>query len=61
MFAESEVPPDSRPFMLVIEEMDRLCHAYKNICDDIPGIFEYDYRTQENARQWRHEKVPLGF
>ena len=59
MLGAAEITPDTRPFMLTIEEFARLCHVYNNICKEHPELLEYDYRTQENAALWRTNKLPL--
>lgn len=44
MFEMSEVHPTQRPFALTMHEFARLSHSYLNICNRVPGIFEYCYR-----------------
>ena len=45
--------------MLTVGEVERLCQAYNVICQESPHIREYDYRTAENASEWRQTKLPL--
>ena len=49
----SNVHPDSRSFHLSIDDFERLCLAYEKICTDEPALFDFDYRSHENARTWR--------
>ncbi|KAK2186119.1 hypothetical protein NP493_214g01019 [Ridgeia piscesae] len=60
MLSTADVSPDTRPFMLDIAEIDRLCHVYKDICDRHPGLIDYNYRSAENALDWRRAKLPLN-
>ena len=53
MFEKTGIEPEIRSFMLVMEEFDRLCQCYLEICRREPGMFEYDYRSKENAAIWR--------
>ncbi|KAK7101123.1 dimethyladenosine transferase 1, mitochondrial-like [Littorina saxatilis] len=55
MFEASGVDPESRCFMLSIGEMDRICHAYNDICQREPDIFAYNYRSRENAAKVRRK------
>ncbi len=57
LFERADVDPSTRPMQLDITEFDRMAQEYKNICDELPGMLEYDYRSQENAKIWR-EKSP---
>jgi len=40
----AEIHTDSRSFALSIEDFGRLCTAYQKLCDEHPGLFEYDFR-----------------
>jgi dimethyladenosine transferase 1 len=55
----SDIHADSRSFMLSIEDFDRLCQAYQQLCEETPGLFEYDYRSKENAANWRVTRPSL--
>jgi len=55
MVREADIDPDARPTQLSVEEFGRLSHVYKQLCDEIPGLYEYDYRSEENAFLWRTE------
>ena len=45
LLESADVHPDSRSYALSIEDFDRLCSAYQRLCDQHPGLFEYDYRA----------------
>lgn len=45
LLESADVHPDSRSYALTIEDFDRLCSAYQRLCDQNPGLFEYDYRA----------------
>lgn len=55
----SDIHPDSKSFSLSVDDFNRICHSYKQICDENVGLFEYDYRSSENARKWRKCLEPL--
>lgn len=59
MFYESSVDPSTRPYLLTIEEFRRLCEIYTNICEENPGLIDYNYRSKEEAKSWRDNKVNL--
>lgn len=44
----SEVNPTRRPFELTNEDFVRICYAYKLLCDEYPGLIEYNYRMQKD-------------
>ena len=50
---EADIDPDTVSVNLDMEEFKRLCVIYKNICDENPELFEYNFRSQENAALWR--------
>jgi len=50
---ESDVSADTRSFMLSVEDFNRLCCCYHELCQDTPGLLEYDFRSQANAPMWR--------
>lgn len=58
---EAEVSPDTRPYQLTMEEFSSLCLVYKVICDENPGLYEYDSRTPESSRERRTSKSLLDF
>ena len=60
MLEMAEVEADARPFMLTMDEFDRLCNAYMDICDKNPGLIDYYFRSEESALYWRQDKAPLG-
>ena len=59
MVAMAEIHPDSRPFALGVDDFGRLCHAYMALCAEFPELQGYDYRSQENAPEWRKTRQPL--
>lgn len=50
LLAEADVHPDSRSYMLSVEDFDRLCTVYKRLCDKHSGLFEFDYRASKVER-----------
>lgn len=50
MLEKSGVNPSFTSYQLSMEEYDRLCHAYNDICKRIPAIFEYDFRATPKQR-----------
>lgn len=50
MVEKSGVNPSFTSYQLSMEEYDRLCHAYNDICQRIPAIFEYDFRATPKQR-----------
>lgn len=55
LLEESDVHPDSRSYMLDMDDFARLCKVYKSICDEDPDLLTYNYRSHENALLWRTE------
>ncbi|KAK6179394.1 hypothetical protein SNE40_011766 [Patella caerulea] len=55
LFDRSGVSPDSRSFMITMEEFNRLCQVYNDICDRHPDIFMYNFRSAENAKAIRQK------
>ncbi|ESP00604.1 hypothetical protein LOTGIDRAFT_112074 [Lottia gigantea] len=53
LFTRSEVDPFERPFLLIMEEYQRICRAYSDICEQHPEIFEYDYRAPQSLKHTR--------
>ncbi|XP_018563538.1 dimethyladenosine transferase 1, mitochondrial [Anoplophora glabripennis] len=45
LFRLADVEYSARPFELTNEEFARLCYSYKLICDENPGVEEYDSRA----------------
>ena len=58
MFKDSAVVSSTRPMKLSMDEFKRLCLVYNDLCDENPGLFDYDYRSKEGVeerRQFRKE------
>lgn len=53
ILAASSVHADSKSFNLNIEDIGRMCGEYNVICDEDDAVFPYDYRSCENAKEWR--------
>jgi len=45
----ADIHSDSRSFALSIEDFNRLCLAYQNLCVEHPGLFDYDFRYNRIA------------
>ncbi|XP_046742314.1 dimethyladenosine transferase 1, mitochondrial [Diprion similis] len=50
----AEVDPTTRPFMLEVAEIDRLCTAYKYLCEKHPGIESFNYRASNKLLSHCH-------
>ena len=59
MFEVSEVDSHARSYMLSVNAVGRLCHAYHDICQRESDIFTYDYRSPENAAKVRRKNEIL--
>ena len=57
MVHQAEIHPHDRPYELSLKEFHSLCTVYKQICDSEPGMFEYYFRSEENAAAWRNAKT----
>ncbi|ESO06925.1 hypothetical protein HELRODRAFT_110947 [Helobdella robusta] len=57
LLTRADVHADSRSYSLHVEDFDRMCQAYKEICDEEPHLLTYDYRSKENAVLWRNRKL----
>ncbi|CAH1777980.1 unnamed protein product [Owenia fusiformis] len=58
-FKLSGIGEDSRPMELTIDEFKSICCIYEELCNEIPGLFEYDARSREVSeakKQWRTAK-----
>ncbi|XP_071800921.1 dimethyladenosine transferase 1, mitochondrial-like [Asterias amurensis] len=44
IFQVTKIDPTQRPMLLTMEDFNLMCHAYYNICQRIPGMFDYNYR-----------------
>jgi len=40
----ADIHADSRSFALSVEDFNRLCLAYQKLCDEHPGLRDYDFR-----------------
>ncbi|KAK0086076.1 hypothetical protein PV325_003901 [Microctonus aethiopoides] len=56
MFKLADLDPKMRPMQFEVEDIDRLCTAYKYLVDKHPGIEEYDYRGSRKVMAKRHTK-----
>ena len=56
LFKEAEVDPKTRPTHLSTSEYGRLALVYRDICNEHPGMLDYDYRSPENAETWRKSR-----
>ena len=59
LLEESGVNPKTVSFNLAMEEFDRLCVVYKKICDENPGLIDYNYRSVVNVKEWKTRKAKL--
>ena len=50
MIRLAEINPENKSVELSIIDFKNLCLAYKIICDENPGLEDYYFRTEENAR-----------
>ncbi|KAL3867734.1 hypothetical protein ACJMK2_040597 [Sinanodonta woodiana] len=56
MFEEADVSPDILARRLSVEEVGRLCHVYNKICQENPGIYEYNFRDPEYIELYRKRR-----
>lgn len=49
MFEKTAIDPESRSYMLTVQEIGHFCEVYNSICQREENIFTYDYRSKENA------------
>jgi len=47
----ADIHRDSRSYALSVEDFGRLCTAYQKLCNDRPGLLEYDFR---------YNRIPLA-
>ena len=57
MLEESGITPETRSYMLSMDDIARFCGVYRNICDRLPFIFEYDYRDPENIKKHINRRI----
>jgi len=51
LFILSEIHPTTRPFQLSNEDFVRICYAYKLLCDEYPGLADYNYRMPKILKE----------
>ena len=56
LFLKAEVDPKLRSTQLSLHEYGRLGLCYKELCDEIPNLLDYDYRSPKEAAIWRKNK-----
>ncbi|NXT61248.1 TFB1M transferase, partial [Chaetops frenatus] len=54
----ANVDPTLRPFQLSMSQFRNLCNAYREMCDEDPSLFVYNYR--EELRQKKTTRSLLG-
>ncbi|XP_046544833.1 dimethyladenosine transferase 1, mitochondrial-like [Haliotis rubra] len=59
MFERSDLDPSSRPPELKMQDINKLCNAYNEICHQHPFIFDFDYRSKKHAKLWRRGRNTL--
>jgi dimethyladenosine transferase 1 len=52
LFDMSYVFPHTRPYALTIEDYERLCNAYAEICEKYPEIWTYEYRHAGDEKRF---------
>ncbi|XP_012261479.2 dimethyladenosine transferase 1, mitochondrial [Athalia rosae] len=45
----ADIDPTTRPFQLTVQEINRLCTAYKYLCEKHPNIEDYNYRASKRV------------
>ena len=48
----AEVEPEQRSYQFTIEEINRLCQVYQDICNRFPYIYHYDYRNKKSLQDY---------
>lgn len=46
------VEREQRSYQFTIEEINRLCHVYQDICNRLPYIYHYDYRNRRSLQDY---------
>ena len=46
------IEPEQRSYQFTVEEINRLCHAYQDICNRLPYIYHYDYRDKRSVQDY---------
>ncbi|XP_014768661.1 dimethyladenosine transferase 1, mitochondrial [Octopus bimaculoides] len=54
---KSAVNPVLPSYNLSMEELDKICHAYNDICKTVPGIISYDYRAAPVERIMKEQEI----
>ena len=49
----AEVDPHQRSYQFSIEEINRLCHVYQDICNRLPYLYDFDYRNPKSLRDYK--------
>ncbi|OWF48619.1 dimethyladenosine transferase 1, mitochondrial-like isoform X2 [Mizuhopecten yessoensis] len=52
----TDIPEDTRSYMLTLSELGRLCSVYSDICEEYAHVFAYDYRSQEGQKLIRDDR-----
>ena len=59
LFQRSELNPKLRSYQMTMDDWNRLCLAYKFICDRDPRLYSYDHRGPKNSREfnWKNSVI----
>ena len=57
MLEKSGVNPSLTSYQLLMEDYNKLCYAYNDICQRHPAIFKYDYRLPYKDRLLQSNEV----
>lgn len=49
MFKLSDLDPEMRPMQFSVEDVDKLCSAYKYLVEQHPGLDKYNYRASRKV------------
>lgn len=59
LFREAGIFPTRRAVELSVEEFADLCDVYSAQCRREPNLLEYDFRSKQNAVEWRRQTTRL--
>ena len=57
LIQRAEIKRSLRSYQFSIEEIDRVCKVYQDICNRLPFIYDFDYRNPKSLRDYQSIKT----
>ncbi|XP_022693966.1 dimethyladenosine transferase 1, mitochondrial-like [Varroa jacobsoni] len=60
LLQRSDVDPTCPPVVISVEDYSKICDAYAGLCKEVPGLYEYDFRSPRILRHLHVEPKVLN-